>query len=252
MNELNPLLYALNDIDTRYIIKPKKKKRPIVLMIAAAAAAVTLLTGYTVRTLKTGTRGVNIGNEHLFYHDIKLQNGLTIPTKDELLQMGADELGDYEKGIYAFAFSDVLPSNVFKIFNVEPITMNDNFIEEPSDVWVSGFSNAGNDLEFVDFDYDLTHKSSGKELRFETNYIIDEVGIPNQYYEFKEDMFEIIELSNGSEAMVAETHVETNVGDEVYAYANFSYNGAVYKISSFNSTMDMVEMKQVLADLGIL
>ena len=107
-------------------------------------------------------------------------------------------------------------------------------------------------MESVDFSYYLIQKSSGKELRFNTNYIIDEVGIPNQYYEFKEDMFEIIELSNGSEAMVAETHIETKVGDEVYAYANFSYNGAVYKIDSFNSTMDMDEMKQVLADLGVL
>lgn len=251
MNELNPLLDALNDIDTRYIIKPKKKKRPIVLMIAAAAAAVTLLTGYTVRTLKTGTRGVNINDEHQFYHDIKLQNGLTIPTKDELLQMGAVEAVDgcYEDGFYWFNFNDMLPSDVFKIFNVAPFTINDNFIEERSGVNVFGWSNnTGNDLEFVDFDYYLIQKSSGKELKFKTYYIIDEVGIPNEYYEFKEDMFEIIELSNGSEAMVAETHV----GDNVYAYANFSYNGAVYRIDSFNSTMDMDEMKQVLDDLGIL
>ena len=82
MNELNPLVLALNDIDTHYIVEPERKKRHIAPMIAVAAAAVTLLTGYTVHTLKTGTRGVNIDDEHQFYHDITLQNSLTIPTKD--------------------------------------------------------------------------------------------------------------------------------------------------------------------------
>lgn len=248
MNKIDPLFEAMSNIDDNIVSNAirEKRKRPIALMIAVVAAAVTLLTGFTVYTLKTGTRGVNIDDEHLFYHDITLQNALTIPTKDELLQMGADEDGDYENGIYFFAFSDVLPSDVFKIFNVEPITMNDSFNEEPSDVWVLGFSNAGNDLEFVKFSYDLTQKSSGIKLRFDTNYIIDEVGIPNEYYEFKE--FEVIELNNGSEAMVAEQHLD----DNVYAYADFSYNGAIYGISSFYSTMDMDEMKQVLSDLGVL
>lgn len=252
MNKVNPLFEAMSNIDDNIVSNAirEKRKRPIALMIAATAAAVTLLTGYTVYTLKTGTRGVNVDDEHLFYHDIKLQNGLTIPTKDEMLQMGAVELdGSYEQGLYSFDFYDTLPSDVFKIFNVAPITINDNFIEEPSQIHIFGWSkSAGNDLRNVEFSYDLTSKSSGIKLRFRTNFIIDEVGIPNEYYELKEDMFEIIELSNGSEAMVAEEHV----GDNVYAYADFSYNGAIYRISSFFSNMDMDEMKQVLADLGIL
>lgn len=253
MNKIDPLFEAMSNIDDNIVSNAirEKRKRPIALMIAAAAAAVTLLTGYTVHTFKTGTRGVNVGDEHQFYHDIKLQNALTIPTKDELLQMGAVEKidGAYEDGFYGFDFNDTLPSDVFKIFNAAPFTINNNFIEEPSRVSVSGWSNkTGNDLGFVVFRYMLTHKSSGITLEFKTNYIIDEVAIPNVYYEFKEDMFEIIELSNGSEAMVAEEHV----GDNVYACADFSYNGTIYRISSLFSNMDMDEMKQVLADLGVL
>ncbi len=48
MNDFNPILDALNDIDTQYIIEPKRKKRLIALMIAAAAAAMMLMTGFTV------------------------------------------------------------------------------------------------------------------------------------------------------------------------------------------------------------
>lgn len=251
MNKIDPLFKAMNSIDDNIVSHAirEKRKRPIALMIAAAAASVTLLTGYTVHTFKTGTRGVNVNNEHQFYHDIKLQNGLTIHTKDEMLEMGAVELdGSYEQGLYIFDFYDTLPSDVLKIFNAAPITINDNFIEEPPDVHVFGLSNGENDLENVEFRYKLTHKSSGITLEFKTNYIIDEVAIPNVYYEFKENMFEIIELSNSSEAMVAEEHI----GDNVYAYADFSYNGTIYRISSLFSNMDMDEMKQVLADLGVL
>jgi len=42
MNDFNPILDALNDTDTQYIIEPKRKKRLIALMIAAAAAAMAL------------------------------------------------------------------------------------------------------------------------------------------------------------------------------------------------------------------
>lgn len=255
MNELNPLLYALNDIDTRYIIEPKKKKRPIALMIAAAAAAVTLLTGFTVRILTADTPGVNVDYENLFNFNTIDKKDLNILTKDELLEMGAIERGAYDHGIYTFYFPNVLPSDIFKLYNADPITLaNDNFTEEPSDVYVHGMFDTDN-FEFSDlrFSYDFTHKITGKTLHCDCIFSIDDCQLvlsKNIDHDTQDYVKEIFDLNDGSKCLLEE--VRNKGYDDVYSSADFSYNGTIYWIDAWRECMDMGEMRQVLSDLGVL
>lgn len=254
MNELNPLVLAMNDIDTRYIVEPKRRKRPIALMIAAAAAAVTLLTGSTVLILTSDTPGVNIDYEHQFYYNLIDKKDLNILTKDELLQMGVIERGAYDQGIYTFLFQNALPSNIFKLYNADPITLdNENFTEEPCDVYVHGmFDTETNQYNDLTFSYQLTHKKTGIKLNFDCVYSINGYNPVVSYSHSPENKYvtKIIDLNDGSKCLLEEGRNEER--SDVWSYADFSYNGTVYWIDSRFNNMDIEQMEQVLSDLGIL
>ncbi len=255
MKELNPLVLALNDIDTRYIVEPKRKKRPIVLMIAAAAAAMTLLTGFTVSILTADTPGVNVNYENLLSYNMIDKKDLNILTKDELREMGAIERGAYDHGIYTFYFQNVLPSEILKLYNADPITlMNGNFTEEPSDVYVHGMFDTDN-FEFTNlaFSYRLTHKKTGETLDITSTFSINGCQpIVSRSFDPETQEFtkEIFELNDGSKCLVDE--VRNKGYDGVYGHADFSYNGAVYWIDTYSGKADINTMKQILADLGVL
>lgn len=261
MNELNPILDALNDIDTRYIIEPKRKKRPIALIIAAAAAALMLMTGFTV-VVASGSPGVNVRlirrtdhgpdlrYDHQFSYNITDKKGLNILTKDELLKMGA-EVSDIES-IYSACFEDALPSDILKRYNAELITLgNDNFIEQPCKIWVSslGYNGIGQ-CEYLDFDYELTHKKSGVVLRFSCYVSINDFD-PIVTHETDETFDkEIIPLNDGSMCLILEQYMEKNAGS--YSDADFSYDGIIYRVKSMSNNVDKEQMKEILSDLGVL
>lgn len=256
MKELNPLVLALNDIDTRYIVEPKRKKRPIALTIAAAAAAMTLLTGFTVRILTSDDPGVNFNYENLFNYNIIDKKDLNILTKDELQEIGAIERGNFEYETYTFLFEDMLPSEILKLYNADPITLdNDNFTEEPSDVYVHGmFDNDSFEFKDLSFSYNLIHQKTGEKLDFTCTYSVDGYQISSNHSyddQNQECTKEVIDLNDGSKCLVTEV---SNKGYEgIYGRADFSYNGAVYFIDSiYSGKIDMDGMKQILADLGVL
>lgn len=254
MKELNPILYSLNDIDARYLAEPKRKKRPAALYIAAAAAAMTLLTGFTVRVLTSDTPGVNLGYENLFNYNLVDKKDLNILTREELREMGAIERGDFDHGIYTFLFQGVLPSEIFKLYNAAPVTLgNDNFTEEPCDVYVHGMFDTDN-FEFGDlsFDYKLTYKT-GAILDMCIGYSVDgyqpvlSIAIDRENQVAVND---VIELNDGSKCLIL--GVKNKGCDDIYGSAEFSYNGAMYSINTLDTTVGMVEVKQILADLGVL
>lgn len=262
MNELNPILDALNDIDTRYIIEPKRRKRPIALIIAAAAAALMLMTGFTV-VVASGSPGVNVRHirrtdhgpdlryDHQFSYNITDKKDINMPTKDELLKMGGVFDG-IENSIYSYYFEDALPSNILKLYNAELITLgNDNFIEQPCKIWVSslGYNGIGQ-CEYLDFDYELTHKKSGVVLRFSCYVSINDFD-PIVTHETDETFDkEIIPLNDGSMCLILEQYMEKNAGS--YSDADFSYDGIIYRVKSMSNNVDKEQMKEILSDLGVL
>lgn len=261
MNELNPILDALNDIDTRYIIEPKRRKRPIALIIAAAAAALMLMTGFTV-VVASGSPGVNVRHirrtdhgpdlryDHQFSYNITDKKDLNILTKDELLELGAVELGDLEKGFYVFDFDNVLPSDILKLYNAEPITFgNDNFTEKPDFFSIDASSLDKDDqYDYVNFSYSITHKKSGTVLGIGCYFSINGFDLTSTYESDETFDKEIISLNDGSMCLLLEQHMEDGYS---YSTAAFSYNGVIYSIGSMDH-MNKEQMKEALSDLGVL
>lgn len=253
MNDFNPIPDALNDIDTQYIIKPKRKKRLIALMIAAAAAAMMLMTGFTV-VLASGSPGVNVQigrhTDHQFSYNITDKKGLNTPTKDELLKMGGVDDG-IENSMYSFYFEDALPSDILKLYNAEPITLgNDNFIEQPCKIFVNSLSYNDGQCDYLDFNYQLTHKKSGVILRFSCYVSINDFD-PIVTHETDETFDkEIIPLNDGSMCLILEQHIEKTDGS--YSKADFSYDGIIYRVISTANNVDKELMKEILSDLGVL
>lgn len=262
MNELNPILDALNDIDARYIVKPKRVKHIKTIKYASAAAVACLVlssaavavaaspTGFNFRVITPpDTPGVNVDTDHQFSYTITDKKNLNILTKDELLKMGA-EVGD-ENSIYFACFEDALPSDILKLYNAEPITLgNDNFIEQPCKIFVSSLGYYIGQCDCLEFYYRLTHKKSGVILRFSCIVSINDFD-PIVTHETNETFDkEIIPLNDGSMCLILEQHMEKP--DSSYSTADFSYNGIIYMVKSAANNVDKELMKEVLADLGVL
>lgn len=248
MNKLNPLFEAVSNIDDNIAsaaIKEKRRK-PIALMIAAAAlistiALTSVMGAKSHDSLTADTPGVNVDYVHLFNFNLVDKKDLNILTKDELREIGAIERGSFEQGIYTFLLENALPSDILKMYNADPITFgNDNFTEEPSDVYVHGMMFDPDNFEFKDlrFSYKLIHKKTNTKLAIDYLYSIDDFQLV--WSTGKIDDYEVIVLNDGSKAMV------NSYG------AIMSYNGAVIDVNSYHKEVGIDGMKQILADLGVL
>lgn len=264
MNEFNPILDALNDIDTRYIVEPKRVKHIKTIKYVSAAAVACLVfssaavavaappTGFIFRVITPAeTPGVNIQidhhNDHQFSYNITDRKNLNILSKDELLKMGAEI--DDEDSIYFACFEDALPSDILKPYNAEPITLgNDNFIEQPCKIFVNSLGCYYDQCDQLEFDYNLTHKKSGIVLRFSCIVSINDFD-PIVTHETNETFDkEIIPLNDGSMCLILEQHME----DHSYSTADFSYDGIIYRIRNMSHNMNKEQVKEVLSDLGVL
>lgn len=265
MNELNPILDALNDIDTRYIVKPKRVKHIKTTKYASAAAVACLAlssaavavaaspTGFNFRVITPPeTPGVNVEIDHhfdhQFFYNITDKKVLNILTKDELLKMGA-EVGS-EESIYSACFEEALPSDILKLYNAEPITLgNDNFIEQPCKIFISSLGYYIGQCDCLEFYYRLTHKKSGVILRFSCIVSINDFD-PIVTHETNETFDkEIIPLNDGSMCLLLEQRMEDG---DVSSTADFSYNGIIYMVKSAAHNVDKELMKEILSDLGVL
>lgn len=269
MKELNPLVLALNDIDTRYIVKPKRVKHIKTIKYASAAAAACLVlssaavavaassTGFNFRVITPAeTPGVNVEidnhTDHQFSYNITDKKNVKVLTKDELLEMGAVEQGDVENGIYSFLFEDALPSDILKLYNAEPITLgNDNFTEQPGNVCISSLGYNNGQCDYLNFDYELTHKKSGITLHFNCYVSIDGFDLTTTHETDEISKFnkETVILNDDTECLLLEQRMEDG---DVSSTADFSYDGIIYIVNSLFNNMDMEQMKEVLADLGVL
>ncbi len=239
MKELNPLVLALNDIDTRYIVEPKRRKRPIVLMIAAAAAAMTLLTGFTVRILTADTPGVNVNYENLFGYNVTVRE-MRIPAPEEMYEFGATGgFDEYQCCTYRGVGK---PSELLKMFDAEPLFNADNFTDEPTEYTVS--ANLGHKEDGVEthFTYKLVDKESGLNVEVFSVYN-NTVLASSQSTPDKNDSFrsEVITLNDGSKAYVC--------GDYFYSSSEFSYHGAIHTIFCNTGFEDMF---RIMRNLGVL
>lgn len=257
MKELNPLMLALNNLDTRYIIEPKRKKKTALLITAvAAAAAMTMLTGFTVHVISGNDRGVYVNYDYQFDYKLTDKKDLNILSREELLGMGAVEIGDLKQDIYTFHFENALPSDVLKLYNADPVTLgNDKFTEFPSEVSVHGMLDGKDgEMTHLEFDYELIHKNTGERISLTCTYSISgyqPIVAHNVDKNGQKYSSEIIELNDGSECLVSEVR---NKGYEgVYGGADLSYKGVCYLIDTIKSgKLDMDDMKQILSDLGTL
>lgn len=267
MKELNPLVLALNDIDTRYIVKPKRVKHIKTIKYASAAAAACLVlssaavavaassTGFNFRVITPAeTPGVNVEidnhTDHQFSYNITDKKDLNILTKDELLKMGA-EVGS-EESIYSACFEDALPSDILKLYNAEPITLgNDNFIEQPCKIFISSLGYNNGQCDYLNFDYELTHKKSGIALHFNCYVSLDGFDLTTTHETDEISKFnkETVVLNDDTECLLLEQRMEDG---DVRSTADFSYDGIIYIVDSLFNNMDMEQMKEVLADLGVL
>lgn len=256
MKEQNPLMLALNDIDTRYIIRPKRKKKAIALTAIFAAASLSLLTGFTVYVFTEENRGVYIDDDKQFNYELTDRKDLSILPEEELLKMGAVECGNLEQGSYSFCFKNVLPGDILRLYNADPVTLgNDKFTEILSDVYVYG-SLEGKDggLKNLDLGFELIHKGTGEKISLTCCYSIDNYQIVSsrnidtntQKYDK-----EVIDLNDGSKCLI--TEVRNKGYERVYSHADFSYKGTIYGIDTIKSgRVDMDAMKRILSDLGVV
>ncbi|MBD5130631.1 MAG: hypothetical protein HDT43_12040 [Ruminococcaceae bacterium] len=222
MNELNPLLYALNDIDTRYIIEPKRKKRPIALMIAAAAAAMTLLVGFTV---------YNRGHHILAYDKGSFEINVTL--HDEVIV--PEEYKSYRNTMYTM--EDITAEEMFEMFNVKPL-ITDKF------EYTDGDRGPEVGMGDVTFRCSLYNKTINREIRYFAKYIFDNYDVTFSSVELSNAKdYKFVKLNDGSRAVIADS--------EIVISAHFAYDGVKYDLYMLDGgTID--DMEQVLSDLGIV
>lgn len=243
MNKINPLFEAMSTIDDNMVARSLPKKKKISLPItftAAAAVAVLVLMGNAI-VFRSEAR---FGNGIVIDYNISKQTDMTVPTEEELLEMGA--VPDKDSDIHTLYNIKALPSQVFEKFNLD-ILINDNFIEKPS-VDIQFFSSI-NDPKTVCFSYLLTDKALDADVLFSIMCRSDEYGY-SSYYQGKPAEHKVYTLKDGSKALVWKW-------SEVYkSNAAFSYGGNVYELefrhNGFVRDFTIDDMEQVLKDLSVL
>ena len=157
-----------------------------------------------------------------------------------------------DNGNFNYFFEDFSPTDIFKIYNVNPL-MNDKFTLNTGDVYVHANSSGdGSAPENVVFSYNMIHNIMGVNLHVDCQYSVKGGTAPiasvktgdNQKYKT-----ETVRLNDGNKAVLLE--VRNDGYDDVYTSVDFVYDNAVYHFYSFDYlTID--QMKQILSDLGVL
>lgn len=253
MNKINPLFEAMNEIDDNIITEAVKvKKRPIrmkALLIAAAVTAAALFAGFSY----VEKCGVYIGDNFIFGYDLYAQDGMLLPSAEEMTRWGAAELGDASQGIYEipnigyhyYFKKSTVPSDLFEMFNIHPI-INDNFTEEITDVYANAWLNTTGEniqAQSIMFTYKLTDKETGVPVQFDITCFytnsIQEPGHTTTYHPHDSSHYEKIKLNNGSYAIVN----DCEWGDGMQSTAHFIYNGSPYYLTA---DIDVEGMKGIL------
>lgn len=249
MNKINPLFEAMSEIDDNIVAETVEAKKHTLgmkaMLIAAAITVTALLAGFTYAIIP----GVYINGNHAFDYNISVQEDMLLPSKDEMLEWGAVEYGDFNNAMYVFK-KDTTASDLFRKFNIYPL-INDNFTEDISEVIVNACLHDldGESAPNINFSYTLTHKQSELPVQFTLTCWYEE-GELSSYHSVNTRLdnshYEVIKLNDGSKAFIFD--YEWGEGG-IQSCADFSYGGIFY---SMYADTDIEGMKQILSDLEIL
>lgn len=238
-DKINPILDAMSEIDDNIVTNTKKRRKHPLFIAAVAAAALAMIMGCAV--VYDYSSSVKINGEPVFELDYHVQENLHLLTHEELLEMGAEQhslsasAGSYYK-------IKALPSEVFAAYNLTPL-INDNFIERDSTVWIDYiWLTKPEDLRQLRITYSLTDKESGIGVRLKMNCAVTDKTNTGEWFD-ESDNLTVLELNNGTKAMLKDF-------EDSGWHGIFSYDGIVYNIDSDYIGLD--DMKQILADLGVL
>lgn len=248
--KINSVYEAIGGVDDRFVSEAAaaRKKRPMMLIVAAAAAALTLLVGAAVVSNNNST--FSIGKDPAFNMELKKYN-ITIPA----------EYMPTEENMYIYTGKvDIGVVELFEKFNA-PMLINDKFSAEINPEaegvvpWTYENLNTGEEYEVngepfikvylssVDFTYYLYSKSLDRNISFYAFYLTQNASSDFGFHDgINADTpdIEVIKLRDGSGCVVGA------------GFAEFSYNGVIYRIA-LGSGEHTVEMtKQVLKDLEVL
>ncbi len=234
-NKINPIFTAMSGIDDNIIsesVKPRKNRVKLTIMISAAAAALALVTGASANWFMKDK--ILVDEKPAFELNLKVTDVNEI-SDEELNRWGA-VLGD--NGIWS---KTALPGEVFGKFGVSPL-MTDKFEEQQSEILID-IDESSLQLKTCKF----LNTSTGKIINYSVLIQTDEKfgltsGINSEYSP------EVITLNNGEKALLYKFYSKLSGGDNVLA--RFTNGGMYYELKVDNSSFD--EMKQILADLGIL
>lgn len=250
MTELNPILTAMNNIDDNIITNAEKtNKKPIFLRVGIiAAAAAILLVGFT----NVERFGFYVNGTQMNDYELGATPNIEFPSRKECEKAGAIVRHYVDTGNFTYFFEDFSPKDIFKMYNINPL-MNDKFTLNPGDVYVHANSSGDeSDPENVVFSYNMIHNTMGINLYVDCQYSVKGGTAPiasvkmgdNQKYKT-----ETVRLNDGNKAVLLE--VRNDGYDDVYTSVDFIYDNAVYHFYSFDY-LTIEQMKQILADLGIL
>ena len=244
MTKINPIFEAIgninDDIAANAIEITLQKRKPIKLVIIGAIAAALIIMGCSAAIRSSLMFDSKVAIEFNYYP----QTQSHILSGEELNSLGASK--DEDSGSYLL---NILPSELFDLYNISPLMNYENFSEEKSEITVRGSSTQ------AILNYSLTDKETSStitvEIQFDTDgrssFGADYISLDGN----ATDMFsncEFITLSDGSQAFVSDRYLN---GYGYYtAQAVLCYNGIGCKIYALNT--DINEMKHILANLGAM
>ncbi|MDE7397915.1 MAG: hypothetical protein K2N06_00150 [Oscillospiraceae bacterium] len=251
MNNINPLLVAMNNIDDSIITNAEKtNKKPIFLCmgIIAAAVAATLLVGFT----NVERFGFYVNGTQMNDYELDATPNIQFPSRKGCEEAGAIVRHYRDNRNFTYFFEDFSPTDIFKMYNVNPL-MNDKFTLKPGDVYVHANSlEDGSDPENVVFSYNMIHNTIGVNLYVDCQYSVK--GGTASVASIKtgdnqKSKIESVKLNDGNKAVLME--VQNDGYDDVYTSVDVVYDNAIYHLYSFDY-LTIEQMKQILTDLSVL
>ncbi len=234
------ILEAIGGLDNNILenaFKPKKKKRMAFTVIAAAAALTAILGCASV--LRSAVRFD--GNEQISLN-YYAQKDARFLTYDELVGLGAEKVGTGNN--YTI---DMLPSELFALYNVKPL-LNSEFYDEEQPVTIINSAAAQAVLG-----YTLTDKNSGKSFSIQAqfgssddlSFGLNVIGL-NGEAEDTFNHFEFLTLADGSRAFVGDRYLQ--LISDYSSQAVLCRDGVGFVITA--KGVGLEEMKEFVENLG--
>lgn len=268
ITNINAILEAVGELDNSVlenVFKPKRKK-PAALIVVAAAAAVSMLVGFTAAYKNT----VKVNGKGLFEYRIGIHNEVTLPSIEELTEMGAANILEHAPGTYEYTMRDIDPRELIRKYNIT-LLGNENFSradlgdystpgydpEEYRRLWLSktsvtvvdDYHEDGMYGSYVGFMYWLVDNRMNLPVNFRTFCVTDKynASFAQGFTSTKPDGsdVEVVELNNNEKALISQTDYDDG---DITSLATFTYDGVVYYI---HARTDISGMKRIFSDLGI-